>query len=110
MSYDYEIGQGDLEPPLEIYLAVNGEAFALLPGDTISLEWRLPGGATRSVPMTAELDIDGVPFVRRTWEAGDTDLPGVHVGEVVVERGGRQRTFPSDKSVFKWKINVGIIP
>lgn len=71
------------------------------------LRWRRPDGVVQEVSLvTVSLALGA--FVR-FWVAGDTDLVGVHAGQVIVTRGsGGEQTFPNDGLFFYWTVTPAL--
>lgn len=91
-----ELIAGDLDPDLD--LTVNED---LTDAETVEMFWKLPGSTTRTV--TLEVISAAAGSVRYAWQAGDTDVTGVHRCRVVVTWDtGDPQTFPSDGSWFIW--------
>jgi hypothetical protein len=102
----FYIGRGDLEPDMRLDVVVNGVEENLSDATDVKLMWVKPG-ADPATPTEVTLDeIDAaVGAFKRTWEAGDTDLPGIHRAKLRCLRGnGEQQTFPPDDSWIRWVV------
>lgn len=100
----YSIGQGDLDPPIEFPLTVNGVAVDI--SDVVAtpaLLWIRPDLSTASVSLIFVDKPSG--RVARLWQAGDTSIPGLHRARVqVIRADGNPQTFPSDNGWFRWRV------
>jgi hypothetical protein len=101
----FAIVQGDLVPQLLLTCTVNGLAEDLS-GDFASavLEWTKPGGTIVEVAL-ATVDLTQGSF-SYTWQAGDTDIVGTHLGRVRVTHvsGAKVQHFPSNGTRFSWVV------
>jgi len=98
----YELVQGALLPPLRIQVTRSPAPVGdvLLPGDVCELRWRRPDGTTGLVSLVVEDAATGV--VRRDWIDGDTDLPGEHRAQVVINGATTPEVFPSGEDGPEW--------
>jgi hypothetical protein len=99
----YSLIVGDLESDMFVTAAVAGVADDLRDADTVELDWLKPDGTRVTVPLVA---VDAqVGQYKRVWEAGDTDLAGVHRGRMVVTwPTDEPQTYPNDGSWMIWYI------
>lgn len=113
----YSIVQGTLDPPMPITVYTGGDvAFAIdEETDTVVLKYKDPDGVLFEVelditseyveaPPVGELVNGTAGQLRRIWQAGETDIPGVYLGRIFVTREGRTRGFPSESLPFVWTV------
>lgn len=88
MTFNHYAKQGDLQPPLEDVLTDGAGVVMNLTGATVIFAMALDvdrvvlvGGAATVVGAAT----DG--RVRYAWQVGDTDVPGVYLGEWHVDYG-----------------------
>lgn len=105
----YEIVAGDTGPPLPVTLTVNGAPAVLNsdehdPPEPIAMyaRWRLPDGRIDALALTP-VDL-ATGQLEHVWDSGETDVPGLHRMQVVVEWVDDVRTFPSDGKYFSWRV------
>lgn len=99
----YSLIKGDLEPDMTLTASVNGVAENLTGVLSHNMRWKKPNGTISTVAMTAV----NLPLgqVKRVWVAGDTDVVGAHLGQLVVVRSnGETQTFPNDQSFYVWHV------
>lgn len=100
----YEIVKGDLEPDMQLNLTVNGAAKDISTAVSYQLRWKKPDGTVSTVALASVNLAQGQ--VKRVWVSGDTDLVGIHRGQVVVTWSGSEpQTFPSDGSYYYWYVH-----
>lgn len=106
----FKIVAGDLEPDLRVVLKVNDatEDISDAAADGVTMRWLKPDGTFVEARELVE-DDDGGGFaagaVKCVWEAGDTDVAGLHQAQIVVVRGnGEPQTFPSNGKYLKWTV------
>lgn len=94
---DFELKQGDLEPPVSITL-VDSTGAAVDVTTAVSIKFKLAPVNTRVEMFSRDATIDlaaGGQF-SYIWQAGDTAIPDVYYGEFTIEwPGPRDQTFPS---------------
>lgn len=100
--------------PLQVL--AGGEAYAIDPEtDTVTLKYRDPNGEVYEVeldldtlyvedPPEGELVSAATGQLRRIWQPGETDIPGIYEGRLFVTRGVRGRAFPNDTLPFIWTV------
>lgn len=102
---------GDLEPDMFLTASVSDTAQDLSDAVSVELRWRKPDGTESLVDLTVVDAATGQ--YKRVWEAGDTDMAGVHRGRIVVTWDGEDdmttaddevQTFPNDGSWFLWLV------
>lgn len=108
----FNIVQGDLEPDLRFVLKVNDEVEDISDALEVTMRWLKPDG-TFVEDRELEEDMGAGGFaagcVKCVWEAGDTDVVGVHRAQVVVTRGnGEPQTFPSNGKYLSWKVHAAL--
>ncbi len=99
MSFD--IVRGNTWPPMDIDIATD-----VTSADTIEFKWAKPDGTTYVTNLTP-VSLAAGTFMME-WAAGDTDIIGPHIGEVVVTTGGAEQTFPADGSKIIWWVNPSV--
>lgn len=101
----FEIIQGITTPSLEIVLVDDDDIDDApdLDGATVTMLWELPDGTTQEVPMTVVDAVERV--VRRAFSPGDTDMVGVHRGQVKIVKSGVTNIWPPDGSQAIWFVN-----
>lgn len=72
-------------------------------GVTVQLRWSRPDGTVTLETLTAVSAALGQ--FKKVWVAGDTDLVGVHRGQVVATTAGNPVTYPSDGSALIWFVH-----
>ena len=103
----YSVVQGALDPDMPVAVTENGVAEDITDASVIKLHWERPDGTIADVDLIANSDLGGLAAgqLRRTWIAGDTDVPGYHRGRVTMLRGdGRPQVFPSDGGWVWWLV------
>lgn len=100
---EYSLTQGDLGEPMVIDLGVAAAIAALATAQSVQLRWQKPDKTVSIVAMTVVDANAGT--VQRTWVAGDTDVVGMHRGQVLVtDSAGNPITDPNDGSYLYWEI------
>lgn len=96
MPTDFWVKQGDTSPPLEAGL-VDRDGPVVLTGDVdVRFHMRDRSRMTLLVDQPAEIIDAAQGFVRYEWQAQDTVLRGVYLGEwEVTFADGRVQTFPN---------------
>ena len=102
-GHGHYITQFDTEPGMYLECLNENRTESLTDAIAWRMRWRRPDGTVIEVPLVAASLTAGA-FVR-FWEPGDTDLLGVHTGQVIVTRGsGGETTFPNDGTFFYWTV------
>lgn len=105
----FHIVKGNLAPDLQIVLDVNGTAEDISDASAIVMRWVKPDGTIVEERELVEDDDGGgleAGAVKCVWEAGDTDVVGVHRAVVTVTRGnGDPQSFPSDGTAVLWEVH-----
>lgn len=97
-SYDL----GDLEPPMRLKVPFDGVNDTLTLAVSAEMRWKKPDGTVTTVPLTFADKVASV--VQRTWDAGDTDMLGIHTGEVIITwPNGRIATV---QTVYQWTVRA----
>ena len=100
----FEIVQGDLEPDMLLTCSVNGIVENISDSTARVMRWHKPDGTEVDVALTTVNLTLGQ--VKRVWVAGDTSIPGIHLGRIIVTRAnGENQTFPSDGTYFVWWVH-----
>lgn len=93
-TYDYNVKQGDTGD-VSATLKRNDVAYDLT-GATVRFHMRRSGAAATKVDAAATIVTAADGTVLYSWQAGDTDQPGVYEVEwEVTEAGGDILTFPN---------------
>lgn len=101
MSYSLVVG--DLEPDMFVTAARSGTPEDLRDAVTVELDWLRPDG-TRSTVALEAVDAEQGQY-KRVWEAGDTDIPGVHRGRLVATWPDEEpQTYPNDGTWMLWYV------
>ena len=112
----YSIVQGTVNPPMPMQIFTGGVAYQLDPDtDTVVLKYKDPDGAVFEVelditteyvedPPAGELVDVTTGQLRRIWQSGETDIPGIYEGRLFVTRGGRNQAFPNETLPFVWTV------
>lgn len=104
------IVKGNLFKPLELQLTLAGAPFVINVGtDTMKLRWTVGhagvGTVTEVVPTVVTA---ATGDIKHDFAAGQTDVVGVHYGQVTLTRAGKDLTFPDDGTQFVWNVHVKI--
>lgn len=93
---NFEITQGDLLPVLRVQILGDAKSpVDLALAQSVDFVMKHEG---TGIEVTGSMAIDDsdVGKVSYTWQSGDTDIPGVWVGRIVVTfAGGKTMTFPT---------------
>ncbi len=93
---------GDLEPPLLLALPLDGVHDTIDEAASAQLRWKKPDGTVSMVDLAIADPVKRV--VQRTWSAGETDVPGLHTGEVVITwADGRTSTA---QTLYQWTVKA----
>lgn len=95
---DFDIKRGDLLPKLRATLyGADGAAANLEGAANVKLYMRTPGGALKIDGGACAVINQATGVVEYEWVAGDTDTPGLFVGEFKVTfSAAKPQTFPND--------------
>jgi hypothetical protein len=108
MATSFNIVEGDLERDLRIVVDVNDTAEDISDNLGVTMRWLKPDGTfVEDRELVEDVAAGGFEAgcVKCVWEAGDTDVVGVHEAQVVVVRGnGETQTFPSNGRYVKWTV------
>lgn len=113
----YTLNQGDLKPDMLITLQAPGAIAALPTATSLQMLWTRPDGSVALVQLQVVSAGDGVTpgsvtggvatgaVLKRVWVAGDTTIPGLHRGTVIVDDvASRQTSDPNDGSLLTWYV------
>ncbi len=104
MSFD--LVRGNTSPPMPITVSVSGAGVDVSGADSVQLQWAKPDGTVMLTNLTPIDPTEGE--YQMDWSAGDTDVIGPHIGEVVVTTGGIVETYPADGSKIIWWVNPSV--
>jgi hypothetical protein len=95
MSIVFHIGEGDTSPTLDFLVQ---PATRILTGASATFRWRPVGTTTWANEVPATIPIPTVtPTLRHTWQAGQTNSPGLFEGQFVVTYADLSvETFPNN--------------
>lgn len=105
----FEFVQGDLIPGLEIDLTELDVPVPIALDASVTMRWRKPDGSTVTNVALVIVDFNNGVVVK-SWNAGDTDIAGIHRAQVaVVSADGAPQTYPSDNSFVRWIVHKRIV-
>lgn len=98
---DFPIRQGNLLPLLDFQLLNQDGTAPDLTGLTVTFTMRPVAGCGGPIVSGAAAIIDAKGgFVEYTWQARDTDVPGLYIGEFTTVIGGKPLSFPNQGYVL----------
>jgi hypothetical protein len=99
--------QGDLEPDMVMTVTAQGALAALATALSVQLRWKKPDGTTSMVTLTVVDVVNGI--VKRVWQTGDTNITGLHRGQIVVTASnGETATSPADGTDILWMVYAAV--
>jgi hypothetical protein len=99
----YSLIRGDIIPEMDV--TMSNQLDLLAGAQAVELEYTLPDGSMRTVPLTVVDAPSGA--LKRTWIAGDTDQIGLYYGRVkLTVSTGVIGHWPDDDSRIYWAIRV----
>jgi hypothetical protein len=107
MKADFHMGQGDLFPSMAITLLdEDDEPFPIPPGSTVTLRMRLVDRSRPRITGAVVVVDDGSAAkagqTRHDWVAGETDIPGLYLVQVLVNTAGRPQSFANTDISTLW--------
>ena len=97
---DFYLKKGDVLPVIRMELQDSNSNAVNLSGAAVAFNYKLrTSGTIINRSSSVESDISGI--CQYTWVTGDTQVPGVYMGEFVVSfSNGKQMTFPPGNPII----------
>lgn len=103
----YSVVEGDLEPDMLLTVTTATQR-DLADAVSVELRWKKPDGVVDLVALVEVTTSVNSGVYKRVWEIGDTDMTGVHRGQVVItwDVGATEEveTCPNDGSWTIWHV------
>lgn len=103
----YQIAQGNLTPAMILNLGVNGQPQSLATVTAIRLRWLKPNGVFTVQDLGLGSIVNATAgVVKKTWSGSETQVVGLHYGQIDTDTPDGLQSYPTDGTYFRWEVTA----